>query len=143
VEIRNRAGAPNDEAPFAELTGRYKYGPQNFLSAGFLFALEESSNPSLYTDVKVYRWFANVQHAITPRIVGSGGLTYEPSTLQGRSGLAPDRDETTVRLGAALTYLAPGDWSLSLNFDVDSVDSDDPNRELSRRRYGLNARYVF
>lgn len=143
MEARDRAGAPNDSSPFAELTARYNYGAQSFLSGGFMYALEEASNPGLYTDVQVNRWFANVQHAITPRIVGAGGLTVEPSTLQGRRGVSPDRDETIVRFGLALTYLAPKDWLVSLSYDHDSVDSDDVNREQSRRRVGLNARYVF
>jgi hypothetical protein len=142
-EARDRAGAPNDTSPFAELTARYNYGALSFVSGGFLYALEESSNPALYTDVQVNRWFANLQHAITPRIVGAGALTVEPSTLQGRRGVSSDRDETTIRFGVALTYLAPRDWSLSLTYDIDSIDSDDPARDQSRRRAGLNARYVF
>lgn len=142
-EARDRAGAPNDASPFAELTARYNYGAQSFVSGGLLYALEEASNPGRYTDVQVNRWFANVQHAITPRIVGAGALTVAPSTLQGRRGVSPDRDETTIRLGLALTYLAPRDWLVSLSYDTDSIDSDDVNREQSRGRVGLNARYVF
>ncbi|GAB1487869.1 hypothetical protein MASR2M8_03110 [Opitutaceae bacterium] len=143
AEFRSRAGESGEDAPYVEVSGKYDYGEQSFLSAGYVYTLEETSNVALYTDTQVHRLFANVQHAFTPVIVGSGSFNYEPSTLQGRRGLSPNRDETTVRVGAALTYIARRNWSVSATVDLDDVSSDDADREMDRSRYGVSARYQF
>ncbi len=143
VEFRSRSGEAGEDAPYAEISGKYEYGEQSFLSAGYVYTLEETSNVALYTDTQVHRLFANVQHAFTPVLVGSGSLNYEPSTLQGRRGLSPDRDETTIRFGLALTYQARRHWSASVTADFDDVSSDDNARGLDRTRFGVNARYQF
>ena len=143
LENRRRRGAPDEDAPYAELSGRYAYGEISFLSAGYVLTFEETSNVALYTDTKVNRFFVNVQHAVTPTLVVSGLFNYEPSTLQGRPGVSPDRDETTLRTGGAITYLAARNWSLSATIDWDNVDSDDASRDYDRTRVGLSGRYVF
>lgn len=143
VENRRRDGAPDEDAPYIELSGRYAYGEVSFLSAGYVLTFEETSNVALYTDTKVNRFFVNVQHAVTPTVVVSGLFNYEPSTLQGRAGASPDRDETTLRTGVAVTYLARRNWSLSATLDWDNIDSDDASRDYDRTRIGVHGRYQF
>lgn len=143
AEFRERKGDRSEDAPYAELSGRYAYLPKSYVAAGYAYTLEENSNVDAYTDTQVNRLFVNVEHTLTAMIVASGSLTYEPSTLQGRRGVSPDRDETTTRFGAGLTYLAPKNWSVTATLDVDNVDSDDPNRDLERTRVGVRASYVF
>lgn len=143
VEFRSRAGERSEDAPFAELSAKYDYGDRSFFSTGYVFALEETSNVALYTDTQVHRFFFNLQHVITPAVVGSASINFEPATLQGRRGISPDRDETATRFGAALTYLGRRNWSVSATVDFDRVDSDDVSREMDRSRVGLSARYVF
>ncbi len=143
AEFRSRAGESGQDSPYVELSGKYDYGEQSFVSAGYVYTLEETSNVSLYTDTQVHRLFANLQHALTPSLIGSGSLNVEPSTLQGRRGISPDRDETTVRVGLALTYVARRNWSVSATADVDDISSDDVSRGMSRTRYGASARYHF
>lgn len=143
VEFRQREGAPDENSPYIEVSGRYAYGELSFFSGGYILTFEEASNVALYTDTKVNRFFVNVQHAFTPTLVGSAMFNYEPSTLQGRPGLSPDRDETTVRTGLALTYLAVRNWSVSATLDFDRVDSDDPSRDYDRTRIGASGRYTF
>ncbi|HEY0968796.1 MAG TPA: outer membrane beta-barrel protein [Opitutaceae bacterium] len=143
AEFRSRAGESGEDAPYVELSGKYDYAEQGFVSAGYVYTLEETSNVALYTDTQVHRLFANVQHAFSPALVGSGSLNYEPSTLQGRRSISPDRDETTVRFGLALTYMARRNWSVSATADFDDVSSDDVTREMDRSRYGVSARYQF
>lgn len=143
VEFRQRAGAEDTEAPYVELSGRRALGENGFVAAGFVYTLEEASNVSLYTDTEVRRWFVNAQYPLSARIVLSGMLTYEPSVLQGRPGVNDDTDETTVRAGAAVSYLAAKGWLVSLTADQDSVYSDDANRDLERTRFGVNARRDF
>ncbi len=141
-EWRDRAGATDTDAPYVELSGKYAYAQNSFLTGGYVHTLEEASDVALFTDTKVNRFFVNVQHAISPLIVASGSLTYEPSTLQGR-GMIPDVDERTTRFGLALTYLPTTHWTISATLDNDRVRSDLAPRRMSRQRYGVNAAFAF
>lgn len=141
-EWRQRSGAPDDNAPYVELSGKYDYAQRSYLTGGFVHTLEESSNVAQFTDTKVSRFFVNVQHALSALIVASGSITYEPSTLQGRDAQV-NVDERTTRFGLALTYLPTKNWSVAGTFDNDRVSSDLASRSMSRRRYGLNAAYSF
>ncbi|MCF3649126.1 hypothetical protein [Synoicihabitans lomoniglobus] len=143
LEQRFRWGAPDDDAPYAEITGRYQYGEKSFVAAGYIHAVEESSNVDIYTDVQVNRFFVNLQHAMTAQIFGSVFYNVEPSTLNGRTGISPDRDETTQRAGLALTYQPQRHWTVSGTYDYDLTESDDPNRGLERERIGVDVRYSF
>lgn len=141
-EWRDRDGAASSDAPYIELSYKHDYAEKSYLAAGYVYTFEEVSNIALYTDTQVNRFFANVQHALTGLIVASASFSYEPSTLQGRTAV-PDIDETTVRFGAALSYLINQNWTASVTFDHDKVDSDSASRELSRNRYGVSASVSF
>lgn len=143
LENRERDGGGNSTAPYVELSSRYDLGTNSFVSAGYVYTLEETSNVALYTDIQVHRLFVNAQKTLSPSVVASGSATYEPSSLQGRRGQSTDRDETTVRLGAALTYLASKNWSATVSYDFDDVESDDLSRGQTRERVSLNGRYAF
>jgi predicted porin len=142
LEDRRRSGEPNNTGPYAELTCRYDYSDQSFVSGGYTYSLEETDDPSLFTDTKMNRFFINVQHALTPTIVTSASATWQPSTLQGRPGKV-NVDETTTRLGVAVTYLARKNLSLSATYDYDDVSSDMSNRGQLRSRVGVNMRLYF
>lgn len=141
-EWRHRDGERSDTSPYVELTTKYDYAQGSYVTAGYVYTLEESSNVTLYTDTQVNRFFVNVQHALTGLITASGSIDWEPSQLQGRRGL-PNVDENTTRLGVALTYLPTKNWAISASYDYDKVSSDDAARELDRNRMGLTARYSF
>jgi len=142
IEWRHRDNERNRTAPSAELSLKYDYAKQSYLTAGYAYALEESSDVATYTDNQVNRFFVNVQHTITPLIVASGSVTYEPSVLQGRRGFA-NINEAAVRFGAALNYLPGKNWMISATFDRDNVSSDDLAREMVRNRFGLSATCSF
>jgi hypothetical protein len=141
-EWRRRDGQANANDPYVELDVKYNYAEQSFVSAGYVFTFEENSDQLRFTDTRVNRLYLSVQHAITALIVASGSLAYEPSTLQGRSGL-PNANETTTRLGLALTYIPVHNWQVTASFDYDSIDSDVPQRGQNRERTGLSANYAF
>ena len=141
-EWRHREGEQSTDAPYVEGSLKYEYAQRSFISAGYVYTLEETSNVALYTDTKVNRFFANVQHALSAFIVASGSITYEPSELQGRRGL-PDADETTTRFGLALTYIPTKNWRFSATYDYDNVESDDPARGQNRARTGVNGTFTF
>jgi hypothetical protein len=54
-----------------------------------------------------------------------------------------DVDETTTRFGLAGTYLLNRNWTFSVTYDHDNVDSDDPARSMERDRIGFNAALSF
>jgi hypothetical protein len=143
LEMRSRSGAPDDDAPYAEVTGRYAYAEKSFLSVGYIRAIEESSNIDTYTDVEVNRFFVNLQHALTAQVIGSLLYNVEPSVLIGRKGIAPDRDEVTQRFGVAMTYQPARHWTVAGTVDWDITNSDDSNRDLNRQRVGVDIRYKF
>jgi predicted porin len=142
VERRVRAAEDDATVPYAELSGKYDYAEASFVIAGYAHTLEETSDTRRFTDMRVNRFFVNVQHSLTALIVASGSFTYEPSVLQGRAGVA-DIDEDTVRFGAALSYLPSKNWMISASYDYDQVFSGDAPRDMERHRVGLNATYTF
>ena len=142
AEWRRRKAESDTTAPYAEFSAKYTYQEASFLTAGYVYTMEETSDPLRFNDTKVHRLFANLQHSITALIVGSGSLTYEPARLQGRGG-TPGIAETTWRAGAALNYLPTKNWTISIGYDYDRVRSDEPSRQLRRQRVGLNATFAF
>ncbi len=138
-----RKGEGRSVAPCAELAWKHDYRAGSYLSFGYAYTVAESSNPDLYTGARAHRLFANIQHALAPRLTASGSATLEPGTLDGRAGVSGDRDETSLRAGVALTYALSARWALSATLDYDKVRSDDPARGLRRVRGGLGARCVY
>jgi hypothetical protein len=141
-EWRDRAAESSTSSPYAELSAKYDYAPRSFVTAGYVYTFEETSNVATYNDTQVNRFFVNVQHAITGLIVASTSVDYEPSQLQGRRGHSSD-NETTTRIGCALTWLPDPHWAVSLTFDYDHVSSDAPGRNQNRNRGGVSGQYSF
>jgi len=143
LEDRNRSGAPDSNAAYLELSSRYSYSENSFISGGYVYTIEEPSDVLNYTDSNVSRFFVNVQHKLSALITASGSLTWEPSVIQGRPGVHADIDETTTRAGFALTWTPNTNWTVSATLDVDRVSSDDAFREQNRERFGVSARFAF
>lgn len=143
LEDRNRSGAADSNAGYLELSTRYAYGEGSYVSGGYVYTIEEPSDVVNYTDSNVSRFFVNLQHKLSPMLAASTSLTWEPSTLQGRSGVHADIDETTTRLGFALSWTPNRNWVIAASYDVDRISSDDANREQNRDRVGVSARFTF
>ena len=143
VEHRSRSGGDTATLPYAELGLKYDYHQGSYVSVGYGYSVEETSNIDLYSDMSVNRFFVNLQQVVLPRIVATGSLTWEPSRLHGRPAIHADINETNTQLGLALIYRPGKVWSISATFDHDRINSDDPSRQLKRARTGLNVKYVF
>lgn len=153
AEWRERRGGPSTTAPYAEFSGKYSYAERSFVTAGYAHTFDESSDPEHYFDEKVDRYFVSVEHSVTALIVASASIDYEPAVLDGRPAhfdrfgnpisSSANLNETTNRFGAALSYLPTKNWIISINYDFDRVNSDDPARSVERHRAGLNASYTF
>lgn len=142
AEWRKRVTERSTTVPYAEFSGKFDYGRESFLLGGYAYTLEETSNTARFTDSQVHRLFVSLQHHLTTLMVASGSLTYEPTQLQGRRGVA-NVDEITVRGGGALSYLVTKNWTLSASYDFDRVRSDDAARNMLRHRAGVSANYAF
>ena len=141
-EWRQRDGESDASAPYVELSLKYDYAVQSYFSAGYVYTFEENSDVVNYNDTKVNRLFFNVQHALSALVIASASVDYEPSQLQGRHGV-PNADETTTRLGFALTYLPAKNWRLTASYDYDNIDSDVPARGQDRERVGVSAAFTY
>jgi hypothetical protein len=141
-EYTQRDGLSNETTPYVEISGKYDYAKGSFISAGYTYDLEETSNPVLFSDEKTNRMFVNIQHAFTGLIVGSLSYDYEPATLLGRGG-QPDITEDTTHAGAALTYLPTRNWTVSLTYDYDYVDSGISSRGMNRSQVGVRTTVTF
>ena len=142
AEYRKREGLSDETSPYAELSGKYAYAKGSFVSVGYSYSLEETSDPLLFSDEKVNRIFVNVEHAFSALIVGSASYDYEPSTLVGRPGQA-DITENSTHAGVALTYIPTKNWNVSASYDYDVVNSGLATRGLNRSRVGLSSTVVF
>lgn len=142
TEWRRRVAEGDTSAPYAEFTAKYDYTEKSFLTGGFVYTIEETSDTARFNDSKVYRMFASVQHSVTAMIVASLMVSYEPATLQGRRGQV-SIDENTLRTGAAVSYVPTKNWVASASLDYDRVRSDDRFRGLTRTRVGASATYSF
>lgn len=142
AESRRRAAEGDTTVPYAEFSMKYDYTETSFITGGYAYTLDETSDTIRFTDAKINRFFVNVQHSLSALIVASASVGWEPSQLQGRRTFA-NIDEDTTRLGVALSYLPRKNWSISASFDYDRVSSDDAARNLRRNRAGLSSTYSF
>ncbi|HEY1848175.1 MAG TPA: outer membrane beta-barrel protein [Opitutaceae bacterium] len=142
AEYRQREGLSSETSPYAELTLKYDYAKGSFVSAGYTYSFEETSDPIHFSDERVNRMFVNVQHAVSALVVASASIDYEPATLDGRPP-QPDISEDSTHAGVALSYLPTKNWTVSASYDYDLVDSDISSRGLNRSRYGVSATVVF
>jgi Putative beta-barrel porin 2 len=141
-ERRIREGLSTETSPYAEATARYNYAPGSFVSLGYTYSTQETSDPITYSDERTNRMFINVQHSVTALIVASASLDYEPSHLIGRPGHANISEDMTAA-GLALTYIPERNWTVSATYDYDFVDSAVAARGFNRSRYGVTAKVVF
>jgi len=149
AEYRHREGGlPDETTPYAELSLKYDYAKGSYVSVGYSYDIEESSDPLLFSDENVNKIFANIQHAFTPLVVGSASIDYEPARLNGlpaKNGnpAQADIDEDSTHAGVALTYLPAKNWRLVASYDYDLVDSGLSDRSLNRSRVGVSATVNF
>jgi Putative beta-barrel porin 2 len=149
AEYRHREGGlPDETTPYAELSLKYDYAKGSYVSVGYTYDIEETSDPIIFSDENVNKIFANIQHTFTPLIVGSASIDYEPATLNGlpaRNGQPAQVNikEDSTHGGVALTYLPAKNWRLVASYDYDLVDSDLSDRGLNRSRVGVSATVNF
>jgi|GEM_PF-368536 len=142
-EYRERKSDRSQLSPYAELGIKRDYGRGSFVSLGYSYSIEETSDVRLYTDMLVNRFFFNWQHVLTPKLTATASLVWEPSILRGRRGLSPDRNETNTRVGTALLYTPAPNWSVAATLDLDRIHSQQPGRGLARERPGVSVKYAF
>jgi hypothetical protein len=137
-----RDGLSDETTPFAEVAAKYDYAKGSFISAGYTYDLEETSDPVHFSDERTNRMFVNIQHAVTAVIVASASVEYVPATLLGRPGQVNVPEDST-HAGLALTYLPARSWKITASYDYDFVDSGYSYRGMNRQQIGLRATVIF
>ncbi len=141
-EYRRRSGEPDTTAPYFEFTLHRDYAERAFVSFGYIYTLDETSDILRFDDTRVNRLFLGWQQPLSPLVVASATLAYEPGRLRGR-GAQVDISETAERAGVALSYYYTKNWTFSATYDYDRVNSDDPSRSLRRSRTGVNVAFLY
>jgi len=141
-EYTRRDGLSTETTPFAEFAAKYEYAQGSFISAGYTYDLEETSNPVLFSDARTNRMFVSLQHAVTAAIVASAYVQYAPATLLGRSG-QPNIEEDSTLAGLALTYLPNKNLKVTASYDYNFVDSGISSRGMNRSLTGVSATVIF
>lgn len=142
AEYTRRDGLSDETTPYAQIAAKYDYARGSFVSLGYIYDLEETSNPILFSDERTHRIFASIQHAITPDIFASASLEYDPATLIGRPGQMNVGEDTT-HAGLALTYQPGRNRRISAFYDYDFVDSGISSRGMNRSQIGVRATVIF
>jgi hypothetical protein len=141
-EHTRRDGLSDETTPYVEVAGKFDYAKGSFVSAGYTYDLEETSNPLLFSDERTNRMFVNIQHAFTAEFFGSASLEYAPATLVGRPGQA-DVEEDSTNAGVAATYQPNRNWTVSATYDYNFVDSGISSRGMNRSQVGVRATVTF
>ncbi len=141
-ENRSRDFTGSTSAPYVELSAKHAYAEGSSFTATYTYSLEESTDVLRFTDSKVSRFAATVQHHLSPMVIASSSFIYESAELQGRVGQR-NLAESATRFGVALIWQPTKNWDVGATLDVDHTTSDDVNRTQERTRYGLGARFSF
>jgi len=143
IEALFRKGAPDAVLPYVELAVKRDFFSNSYVSAGYTFAVQETSDVSSYTDMYSHHFFVNAQYGLARNLVLTALCDWQPARLNGRAGVAPGIHENTLKAGGALTCLFGKSWSFSFTCDYDSVRSGNHQRNLNRVRTGIRGRWVF
>ena len=148
IEQLLRKNAPDATLPYIELAVKHDFFNNSFISAGYTFAVQETSGVLTYTDMYAHHFFLNAQHGLTRQLLLTALADWQPSRLNAREPPAPgakepDINETNLKLGIALTFLMGKRWSFSFTCDYDNISSDNPQRNLNRARTGIRGRWIF
>ena len=143
VEQLLRKNAPDATLPYIELAVKRDFFNDSYVSAGYTYSVDETSDVSTYTDMYTHHFFVNAQYGFTRQLLLATKVDWQPSRLNGRAGVAPSIHETDLKIGVSLTFLFGKDWSFSFTCDYDNIASDNSQRNLNRVRTGIHGRWVF
>ena len=143
VEQLLRKGATNATLPYVELALKRDFLTNSFVSAGYTYSVQETSDVSTYTDMYSHHFFVNAQYGFTRQLLIAALVDWQPARLNGRDEVAPSIHETDLKIGGSLTFLVDKRWSFSFTCDYDNINSDNPQRNLNRVRTGIRGRWVF
>ena len=64
IEWRHRNTERSASVPYLEVTTKFDYATDSFVTSGYMLTIEESSDTARFTDTRVNRFFVNVQHLL-------------------------------------------------------------------------------
>jgi len=146
IDFYNDSTSNSDVTPYVMATLRYNYQPQSFVEAGFSYdraatdMFTVDSNGSITTDTDTAGAWVTVNHAITPKLIGSIIGQIQDSIYNG--GTLDNKSELYYVVGLNLQYKFNPHFSTSVGYNFDKLDSD-IGRSFDRNRVyiGLTASY--
>ena len=146
IDFYNDPTSNSDVTPYVMGTLRYNYQPHSFVEAGFsydraatdMFTVDQ--NGSITTDTDTAGLWVTLNHAITPKLIGSIIGQIQDSMYNG--GTLNNKSELYYVLGLNLEYKFTQHFSTSVGYNFDKLDSD-IGRSFDRNRVylGLTASY--
>jgi hypothetical protein len=135
--------SPNKESgvsPYAMASLKYAYRFQSYVEAGFSYNRNVSDliygslvNNSLTTDAETAALWVTVNHAITPKLIGSVMGQFQNSTYNG--GDFDNETERFYTIGFNLAYRFNPHFSTEVGYNFDKLDSDSNiGRSFDRNR---------
>lgn len=146
IDFYNDPTSNSDVSPYVMGSLRYNYQPQSYVEAGFsydraatdLFTVD--TNGSITTDTDTAGLWVTLNHAITPKMIGSIIGQIQDSMYNG--GTLNNKSERFYVVGVNLEYKFTPHFSSSVGYNFDKLDSD-IGRGFDRNRVyiGLAATY--
>jgi hypothetical protein len=146
IDFYNDSNSNPEWTPYVMGSLRYNYQPQSYVEAGFsydrsatdMFTVDQSG--SITTDTDTGGIWVTLNHAITPKMIGSIIGQIQDSIYNG--GTLNNKSELFYILGLNLEYKFTPHFSTSVGYNFDKLDSD-IGRSFDRNRVylGLTASY--
>jgi hypothetical protein len=134
-------------SPYADASLTYAFARGSSVTAGIKHDRNQTDvgfapgDSGVTVDQESTTLYANLQHQITPKLLGSLNGYYQNSKFNG--GAADGDTDNLFGLGVNLTYQINQYLSAETGYNFDRIDSDISNRSYTRNRVyiGVTARY--
>ena len=151
AQINDSYNAPSQRSspasPYADISATYLYAPGSSLQFGFTHSLNTSYLPLIngYTvntnngSISEYQEsstvYVNLNHQITPKLVGLVGARYQNASFQ--EGPVANQTENYYSVVANLNYSITRHLSVEIGYNFDQIQSLQANSSYTRNRYEI------
>jgi hypothetical protein len=144
ADFYNQSGF-SQTSPYGNVNLRYRYGANSYVNFGFQQQFNQTDVLANNSSASVF--YASVNHAFTPRLVGSLIGQYAYSEFNGQVAGIPSsydgKSQNQYGVGVNLAYHFDRHFSAEIGYNYDKLDSSLPGRNYDRNRvyFGVTAAY--
>ncbi len=142
-----KSSKKNVLSPYVDLSGNYTYLKGSDVEFGVRHSrnatdvVDRDATGQVTQDQETTTLFASVNHRITARITANLIAQMQYSTYQG--GGADSEVDNYYTTGVNLEYRFTDNWVAEIGYNLDRLDSDQPDRSFTRNRIYLGARVTY